>query len=93
MIKVIIEREIGEGMESTYEEIMKNMLRTMVEATGYVSGANYKDVKDSRHRVIITTWQSEQSWDMWKHSPQRGAILSAIAPILQQQEKITILTA
>jgi len=93
MIKVIIEREIAEGMESTYEQIMKNMLRSMVEAPGYVSGVNYKDVKKSSHRVIITTWQSEQAWKQWKHTDERAALLSAIAPILKDQEKITVLTA
>ncbi|MDK2777614.1 MAG: antibiotic biosynthesis monooxygenase [Pseudomonadota bacterium] len=93
MIKVIIERTIAEGMESTYEEIMKNMLRTMVEAPGYVSGVNYKDAANSYHRVIITNWQSEAAWDLWKHTDQRAALLAAIKPILKDQEKITVLTA
>ncbi|MCA6062861.1 antibiotic biosynthesis monooxygenase family protein [Thalassolituus marinus] len=93
MIKVIIERNIAEGMESTYEQIMKNMLRTMVEAPGYTSGVNYKDAKNSLHRVIITNWQSETAWDQWKHTEQRGALIAAIKPILVGDEKITILTA
>ncbi|MAD46794.1 MAG: antibiotic biosynthesis monooxygenase [Oceanospirillaceae bacterium] len=93
MIKVIIERHIAEGMESTYEQIMKNMLRTMVEAPGYTSGVNYKDAKNSLHRVIITNWQDEAAWDMWKHTEQRAALLAAIKPILMGEEKITILTA
>ncbi len=92
MIKVIIERNIAEGMESTYEQIMKTMLRTMVEAPGYTSGVNYIDMKNSAHRVIITTWQSEQAWDMWKHTEQRAALLAAIKPILEGEEKITLLT-
>ena len=54
MIKVIIERKIAQGMESTYDASIKNTLRAILEAPGYMSGANFKDAEDDNHRVIIT---------------------------------------
>jgi len=93
MIKVIIERVIAEGMESTYDAAIKNTLRTMLEAEGYVSGATYKDAQNANHRVIITNWQSLEAWKQWSHSETRRDVIAAIQPILEQQEKITILTA
>ena len=93
MIKVIIERVIADGMESTYEAAIKNTLRTMLEAEGCVSGATYKDAQNANHRVIITNWQSLEAWSQWSHSDARREVIGAIQPILQQQEKITILTA
>ena len=46
MIKVIIEREIDSGMETTYEDAIKNTLRAILEAPGYTSGATYKDAEN-----------------------------------------------
>ena len=46
MIKVIIERKIAQGMESTYDATIKSTLRAILEAPGYMSGANFKDAED-----------------------------------------------
>jgi len=93
MIKVIIERKIAADMDSTYEAAIKNTLRAILEAPGYVSGASYKDVKDESHRLIITNWSSVEAWQRWAKSPERANVIAAIQPILKEQEKITILTA
>ena len=93
MIKVIIEREIAADMETTYEAAVKNTLRAILEAPGYVSGASYKDVKKENHRMIITNWTSVEAWQAWSKSQARADVIASIQPILNQQEKITILTA
>ena len=93
MIKVVIERHIADGMDSTYEAAIKDTLRTILEAPGYISGANYKDANDDQHRVIITNWVSMDAWQRWKGSHDRQRVIGAIQPILKTQEKITVLTA
>ncbi|WP_221798227.1 antibiotic biosynthesis monooxygenase family protein [Oceanobacter mangrovi] len=93
MIKVIIDRRIADDMESTYEEAMKRTLHAILEAPGYVSGASYKDARDTHHRVIITNWQSQQDWERWSVSDERKEVIAAFQPILMREERITILTA
>lgn len=93
MIKVIIERNIAHDMGSTYDTTMKNTLRAILEAPGYMSGANYKDANDENHRIIITNWRSLPAWLTWRDSEERRQVISAIQPILQAPEKITVLTA
>lgn len=93
MIKVIIERKIAADMESTYESAIKNTLRAILEAPGYISGANYRDANNDSHRVIITNWVSLEAWQQWKSSQERQNVIAAIQPILEDQEKITVLTA
>ena len=93
MIKVIIERQIAQDMESTYDNAIKNTLKAILEAPGYISGATYKDVSDSNKRIIITNWQSLEAWQNWFSSDNRYDVLASIKPILEQQERITILTA
>jgi heme-degrading monooxygenase HmoA len=93
MIKVIIERKIAHGMESTYDATIKNTLRAILEAPGYMSGANFKDAEDDNHRVIITNWRSLPAWKEWRDSDDRRNVIAAIQPILETPEKITVLTA
>lgn len=93
MMKVIIERVIAEGMESTYDATIKSILTGMLDAPGYLSGATYRDARKPNHRVIITNWQSEEAWNQWAHSAARKSLVAAIKPILEQEEKVTLLTA
>ena len=93
MIKVIIEREIDSGMETTYEDAIKNTLRAILEAPGYTSGATYKDVENPNRRFIITNWQSLEDWQIWARSQQRSDVVAAVRATLRQPEKVTILTA
>ena len=50
-------------------------------------------MKDESHRLIITNWSSVEAWQRWASSESRANVIAAIQPILQEQEKITILTA
>ncbi|HBS41690.1 MAG TPA: antibiotic biosynthesis monooxygenase [Oceanospirillales bacterium] len=93
MIKVIIEREIDSGMETTYEDAIKNTLRAILEAPGYTSGATYKDAENPNRRFIITNWQSLEDWQIWARSQQRSDVVAAVRATLRQPEKVTILTA
>ncbi|MDO6683220.1 MULTISPECIES: antibiotic biosynthesis monooxygenase [unclassified Oceanobacter] len=93
MIKVIIDRRIADDMESTYEDAIKQTLQAILEAPGYVSGASYKDAKDSRHRIIITNWKSLRDWEAWAISSERKRVIAAIQPILMREERFSILTA
>ena len=93
MIKVIIEREIDSGMETTYEDAIKNTLRAILEAPGYTSGATYKDAENPNRHFIITNWQSLEDWQIWARSQQRSDVVAAVRATLRQPEKVTILTA
>ena len=93
MIKVIIERKIAQDMESTYDAAIKDTLRAILEAPGYISGANFKDANDDNHRVIITNWTSLIAWQKWQGSEERRHVISSIQAILTTSEKLTVLTA
>ncbi|MFL0805928.1 MAG: antibiotic biosynthesis monooxygenase [Oceanobacter sp.] len=93
MIKVLIDRQIAEGMESTYEEAIKQTLSAIVSAQGYVSGASYKDCSDSNRRIIITNWRTLEDWQRWNHSLERKNVIASIQPILMREERFTILSA
>ena len=91
MIRVIIEREIAEGLEQYYQSAIADLLDVMAGAPGYLSGESLVEIHRPNHYVVITRWSSEKAWNSWFHSPRRQELLSAIRPFLQQDEKFILL--
>lgn len=91
MIHVVIERQVAEGMLSTYEQLLKTALQRTFIAHGFISGETFQDVKDENHRILICKWRTEKDWQRWQFSEERKSLLSAMRPILATQEKVTVL--
>ena len=91
MIKVIIERQVAEGLESHYEKAVSELLSVMTSAPGYISGESLVNAKQSNHYVVIAKWTAESAWSQWFHSNDRKRLMTAIAPFLQTDEKFTLL--
>ncbi len=90
MIKVIIEREIADGLEPNYKEAIRATLQAVLEAPGYISSESLTDVTRDNHKLIITNWISIQAWNHWHASLERKQAISEIAAILHGTEKITV---
>lgn len=90
MIKVFIERRIAEGLEPNYENAIRNTLKAVVDAPGYLSGESLTDLRNKNHRIIITNWTSVQAWDNWYASQARKDAIAEISVILEGDEKITV---
>ncbi len=91
MIKVIIERQVAEGLESHYEKAVGELLSVMTNAQGYISGESLIDAKHSNHYVVIAKWTTDSAWSQWFHSDERKRIMAVIAPFLKTEEKFTLL--
>jgi len=91
MIRVIIEREIAEGLEQFYENAIADLLDVMANAPGYLAGESLVEIHRPNRYVVITRWTSEDAWARWFHSSDRQQLASAIRPFLQNEEKFTLL--
>ncbi|AEY00134.1 antibiotic biosynthesis monooxygenase [Oceanimonas sp. GK1] len=91
MIKVIIERRVAEGLETVYQDTIRNLMLQITERPGFLKGDAYRDVHHPNHFYVISNWQSIESWEHWQHSPERQRMLSELAPLLEQDEKCTVL--
>lgn len=91
MIRVIIERHIAETLESAYEERSRTMLRRAIDAPGFISGETLVDAADSHHRLTLCNWRSGADWDRWYRSPDRHALMEDLVPMMDRDEKITVL--
>ena len=91
MIRVIIEREIAEGLEHFYEKAIANLLEVMTSAPGYLSGESLVEIHRPNRYVVVTRWSNEDAWNRWFRSAQRQQMLTSIAPFLMNDEKLTLL--
>ncbi|MCP4981940.1 MAG: antibiotic biosynthesis monooxygenase [Gammaproteobacteria bacterium] len=91
MIRVIIEREIAEGLEEFYESAIANLLDVMANASGYVSGESSVEIHRPNRYVVITRWTDEAAWNHWYQSSERQELLNVIRPFLLKEEKFTLL--
>jgi heme-degrading monooxygenase HmoA len=91
MIRVIIEREIVEGLEQYYESAIADLLGVMANAEGYVSGESSVEIHRPNRYVVITRWIDEAAWNRWFQSSERQELLNAIRPFLLNEEKFTLL--
>lgn len=90
MIKVIIERNIAEGLELNYSDAIRTTLKAVLEAPGYISSQSLTDIHRPNHRLIVINWTSVQAWEKWQSSDERKVALANITPILDGDEKITV---
>jgi len=91
MIKVLIERHIAETLESHYEQLAREILQNAVQAPGFVSGETLRNGADANHRFLLSSWRSEADWQRWHQSPERREMMLQMQPMLDREEKITIL--
>ncbi len=91
MIRVIIEREVAEGLEKFYESAIANLLGAMSNAGGYLSGESLVDIHRPNRYVVVTRWVDEAAWNRWHASSERQEMLDAISPFLLTEEKFTLL--
>ena len=91
MIRVIIEREIAEGLEKFYEDAVTGLLKSLQAEPGYLSGESLVELHRPNRYVVVTRWSSEDAWNRWFHSAQRQELLGKIRPFLLTEEKFTLL--
>ena len=91
MIRVVIEREIAEGLEPFYESAIANLLHVMANAPGYLSGESSVEIHRPNRYIVITRWTDENAWNRWFQSSERQELADAISPFLQNAEKFTLL--
>ena len=91
MIYVLIEREIAEDLESTYEEAARRLLTNAYHTEGFVDGHTYHEMGNPRRRFTLSKWKTVQHWDQWYHSAERQQQMGQLSPLLAHEERITIL--
>lgn len=91
MIRVLIERTIADGLADYYDHTIKRTVSAVVAAPGCISGESLKDRDKPNRRIVMSKWQSLEDWESWYQSDARKTVIAEITPMLEDQERITML--
>ena len=91
MIRILIERRIAQGLEHYYDGTVKRTISQVGRAPGCIAGESLKDTQDPSRRIIMSKWESVEDWQNWLHSLERKNVVSELAPLLDGNERITML--
>lgn len=91
MIKVIIERHIADGLAEHYEKAARSTLQEAMRVPGFISGEAMKNTDNPNHRVVIAVFRTLQDWQRWQSSDSRKLAMEALWPMLEREEKFTLL--
>ena len=93
MIKVLIERQIAEGLAHYYDCTIRRVIHSVNEAPGCLGGESLKETGNSHRRIILSKWDRLVDWQAWYASDERRRVLTEIGPLLESSERITIIEA
>ena len=89
-VKIIIRRRVPKEKEPDLLPLLIQMRALAVSQPGYISGETLRNVDDPEEHVVISTWQSTDSWKSWLSSKQRKEIQKRIDSVLGQDTQYAI---
>ncbi|MBT3176591.1 MAG: antibiotic biosynthesis monooxygenase [Desulfobacula sp.] len=71
IVKVIIKRDVADGMEKDFFSQLKNLRFNAMDQKGYISGETLICAENTNKVVVISKWETLKDWNNWKNNDQR----------------------
>jgi heme-degrading monooxygenase HmoA len=71
IVKVIIKRDIREGKGKQFFGLLKNLRSNAILQEGYISGETLICAENKNRVLVISKWESLESWNNWKNNIKR----------------------
>ncbi len=72
--KIIIKRRFLKNKTAAVLPLLHDLRFAAMSVEGYISGETLVQSDDPQNLLVITTWQSMESWRQWKNSDRRKAL-------------------
>lgn len=93
MIRIIIERNILDGKLDDYHALIRQAKNKASNMPGFLSGEIFH-VQDNQNQVVVMScWDSIETWEVWAESEERQDLLDDMRPLLESDEKVMVLQA
>jgi heme-degrading monooxygenase HmoA len=84
-IKIIIRRRVSKEKEAKLLPLLIELRSKATAQPGYISGETLRNVNDPQDFIVISTWQSVDSWKTWEASKGRTEIQNKIDSLLGEK--------
>lgn len=71
LTKVYIKRQIKEGKEKEFFELLKRLRSEAMHQKGYITGETLINTDNAQIIMVVGSWQSLEDWESWKDNPAR----------------------
>ena len=82
-VKILIKRKIPKGFEDPkFNKLIRQLRALAIVQHGYISGETLKRIDCPQEYLVISTWQSMDTWNAWRTSRTRAEIQDQIDALL-----------
>jgi len=82
-VKIIIKRKVPREKEKALVPLLIALRSKAAAQPGYISGETLRSVEDPEEFIVISTWQSVESWRSWESGPERREVQERIDALLE----------
>lgn len=87
IVKVIIKRDVIQGKENEFFQRLKELRTLALNQEGYITGETLINTDAPSKVLVISKWESLETWNAWKANPQRREVESILST-LQYNETV-----
>jgi heme-degrading monooxygenase HmoA len=89
-VKIILKRKFAKDKEARLLPLLIQMRALAISQAGYISGETLRNTEEPEEILVISTWQSAESWKAWFRSSQRAEIQEKIDALLEAKTEYGI---
>jgi len=71
LAKILIKRQFKSGYEKEILSLFNKLRSIAMNQAGYISGLTMMAPDDPENMMVISTWQTLDSWQLWKENIER----------------------
>jgi len=71
LAKILIERQFKSGNEKEILSLLNKLRSIAMNQPGYISGLTMTVPDDPNNMMVISTWQTLDSWRLWRENTER----------------------
>ena len=85
MIRVHIKRKIPEDKSEELNDLIKELRGMTMGQPGYITGATLRRVDKPGESLVVSKWQSLETWNRWLQNEERSIIQLRIDQLLGEE--------
>ena len=89
-VKIIIKRRVPESMATQLRPLLIKLRNLAMNQPGYITGETLKRIDRPGQNMVISTWNSMESWRQWAVNSERESVQAQIDALLGQPTEYEI---